>query len=170
MREILPSLRLASLKNLRHPMSVDLYANVASAARLVIVRCLGGLDYWRYGFERLSGVAQSKGILLVALPGDDRPDPRLAELSTVPAAALTRFDRYFREGGPQNLRQALRLAANLLGANFTVAPPEPMPAAIGLTASGAIASIDDLAAAAADSRPPSSSATGQLSSRQTISL
>ncbi|HXW21517.1 MAG TPA: hypothetical protein VEK14_01260, partial [Rhodomicrobium sp.] len=35
--ERLPSLRLASLKTLRHPMSVDLYANVASAARLVIV-------------------------------------------------------------------------------------------------------------------------------------
>ena len=148
--ECLPSLRLASLKNLRHPMSADLYANVASAARLIIVRCLGGLDYWRYGFERLSGVAQSKGILLVALPGDDRPDPRLAELSTVPAAALSLFDRYFREGGPENLRQALRLAANLLGANFSVTPPEPMPAAIGLTASGAVAPIDDLVAGTPD--------------------
>ena len=116
--ESLPSLRLASLKNLRHPMSVDLYANVASAARLIIVRCLGGLDYWRYGFERLSGIAQSKGILLVALPGDDRPDTRLQELSTVPAPALSLFDHYFREGGQDNLRDALRLAANLLGANF----------------------------------------------------
>jgi len=148
--EGLPSLRLASLKNLRHPMSVDLYANVASAARLIIVRCLGGLDYWRYGFERLSGIAQSKGIHLVALPGDDRPDPRLAELSTVPAAALALFDRYFREGGPENLRQALRLAANLLGANFSVKPPEPMPAAVGLTASGEVAPIDDLVAAMED--------------------
>ena len=148
--ESLPSLRLASLKNLRHPMSVDLYANVASAARLIIVRCLGGLDYWRYGFERLSGIAQSKGIHLVALPGDDRPDPRLAELSTIPAAALALFDRYFREGGPENLRQALRLAANLLGANFSVTPPEPMPSAVGLTASGAVAPIDDLVAAMED--------------------
>ena len=148
--EALPSLRLASLKKLRHPMSVDLYANVASGARLIIVRCLGGLDYWRYGFERLADIARSKGILLVALPGDDRPDPRLQELSTVPAPAFSLIDRYFREGGPENLSQALRLAANLLGAKFTLKPPTHMPSAIGLTASGAIAPIDDLIAETAD--------------------
>ena len=148
--ETLPSLRLASLKKLRHPMSVDLYANAASAARLIIVRCLGGLDYWRYGFERLADIARSKGILLIALPGDDRPDARLQEFSTIPAPALSLFDRYFREGGPENLRQALRLAANLLGAKFNLKPPAPIPSAIGLTASGAIASIEDLIAESAD--------------------
>src|SRR5262245_50917699 len=53
--ETLPGLRLASLKRLRHPMSIDLYAdNVVARSRLVIVRSLGGLDYWRYGFERLA--------------------------------------------------------------------------------------------------------------------
>ena len=120
------------------------------AARLIIVRCLGGLDYWRYGFERLTDIARSKGILLVALPGDDRPDPRLQELSTVPAPALSLFDRYFREGGPENLSQALRLAANLLGAKLNLKPPAHVPSAIGLTASGAIAPIEDLIAELAD--------------------
>ncbi len=148
--EALPSLRLASLKKLRHPMSVDLYANVASGARLIIVRCLGGLDYWRYGFERLTDIARRKGILLVALPGDDRPDPRLQELSSVPAPVLSLFDQYFREGGPENLMQALRLAANLLGAKFALKPPTHMPSAIGLTASGTVAPIDDLIAETAD--------------------
>ena len=148
--EALPSLRLASLKKLRHPMSVDLYANAASAARLIIVRCLGGLDYWRYGFERLADIARSKGILLIALPGDDRPDPRLQELSTIPAPVLSLFDRYFREGGPENLSQALRLAANLLGAKLNLKPPAPIPSAIGLTASGAIVSIEDLIAESSD--------------------
>ncbi len=131
-------------------MSVDLYANVASGARLIIVRCLGGLDYWRYGFERLTDIARGKGILLVALPGDDRPDSRLQELSTVPAPALSLFDRYFREGGPENLSQALRLAANLLGAKLNLKPPAHVPSAIGLTASGAIAPIKDLIAESAD--------------------
>src|SRR6476469_8737048 len=52
--ESLPTLRLASLKKLRHPMSVDLYVErVVAHARAVIVRGLGGLDYWRYGFERI---------------------------------------------------------------------------------------------------------------------
>src|SRR5690242_2962166 len=46
------SLRLASLRRLRHPLSVDLYIEkTAAKARFVLVRCLGGLDYWRYGIE-----------------------------------------------------------------------------------------------------------------------
>ncbi len=45
--------------------------------RAVIVRALGGLDYWRYGFERIADMARAKGIVFIALPGDDRPDARL---------------------------------------------------------------------------------------------
>src|SRR5438132_1682546 len=54
----LPTLRLANLKKLKHPMSVDLYVErVAAKAKVVIVRCLGGLDYWRYGLERIGDLA-----------------------------------------------------------------------------------------------------------------
>ena len=61
----LPSLRLASLKRLKHPMSVDLYIDsVILGARAVVVRCLGGLDYWRYGMERIAAVCRSRKILL----------------------------------------------------------------------------------------------------------
>src|SRR5215471_10842508 len=50
----LPTLRLASLRSLRHPMSVDLYVeSVIEKSRAVLVRCLGGLEYWRYGLERI---------------------------------------------------------------------------------------------------------------------
>jgi cobaltochelatase CobN len=77
--DVLPTLRLASLKKLRHPMSVDLHVeSVLAHAKLVIVRGLGGLDYWRYGFEHIGDAARERGILFAALPGDDRPDPRLA--------------------------------------------------------------------------------------------
>src|SRR5215468_9837886 len=87
--DVLPTMRLASLKRLRHPMSVDLSVdNVVARARLVIVRCLGGLDYWRYGLEHIADVARENGVLFAALPGDDRPDARLAAMSTVPAKAL----------------------------------------------------------------------------------
>ena len=42
-RDALPSLRLASLKRLRHPMSVDLYVDsIIAKSRFVIVRSLGG--------------------------------------------------------------------------------------------------------------------------------
>ena len=68
------SLRLASLRRLRHPLSVDLYIEKTAAnARFVLVRCLGGLDYWRYGIEHLSqaGVDAMKaaGTVAVLLPG-----------------------------------------------------------------------------------------------------
>ncbi len=68
--DVLPTLRLASLKRLKHPMSVDLYVEtVVARAKIVIVRCLGGLDYWRYGFEHIADAARDNGVLFAALPG-----------------------------------------------------------------------------------------------------
>ncbi|MBS0525494.1 MAG: cobaltochelatase subunit CobN [Proteobacteria bacterium] len=122
--ESLPTLRLASLKRLRHPMSVDLYVeSVVARARLVIVRCLGGLDYWRYGLEHIADAARDHGVLFAALPGDDRPDARLASMSTVPPEGLDLLDRFFREGGPDNLANALRYAGTLLGHATAWQPP-----------------------------------------------
>ena len=125
--DVLPTMRLASLKRLRHPMSVDLYVeSVVARARIVIVRCLGGLDYWRYGFEHIADTARDNGVLFAALPGDDRADPRLAAASTLAAEPLARLDRFFREGGGENLRQALRYVATLLGRDLAWTAPVPV--------------------------------------------
>jgi cobaltochelatase CobN len=108
-------------------MSVDLYVeNVVAHARLVVVRCLGGLDYWRYGLEHIADTARERGILFAALPGDDRADPRLASVSTLAAGPLATLDRFFREGGTDNLRQALRYAGTLLGRDLAWTPPVPV--------------------------------------------
>src|ERR1700716_3705151 len=48
-------------------------------AKVVVVRLLGGLDWWRYGVERLSSLARERSIALAFLPGEDRDDPRLAD-------------------------------------------------------------------------------------------
>src|SRR5476651_590775 len=125
--DVLPTLRLASLKRLKHPMSVDLYVEqVVAKARVVIVRCLGGLDYWRYGLERIADAARDYGVLFAALPGDDRPDLRLASMSTMPKATLDQLDGFFREGGADNLRQALRCIGAQLGRNTTWSPAVPV--------------------------------------------
>ena len=51
----LPELRLAALRDLRHPMSVDLWVErVGSQAKVILVRILGGYDWWRYGCDRLA--------------------------------------------------------------------------------------------------------------------
>jgi cobaltochelatase CobN len=126
-----PSLRLASLQRLRHPMSVDLYAEqVVGRSRCVVARVYGGLDYWPYGAEQLSAVCRANNIPLALIAGDGagQLDRRLAALSTAPEAALHAFDGYLRESGPQNLGQALRLAASLAGlCDRPTAEPEPMP-------------------------------------------
>jgi cobaltochelatase CobN len=150
---ILPALRLASLRKLKHPMSVDLYVEaVVGHARAVIVRCLGGFDYWRYGLENIASVARSNGILFAALPGDDRPDSRLAEISTVTPEALSRLDHFFREGGPENLRQALRYVAGLLGRDIPWIEAAPIGAAVGYAADGRTIPLADLLSAV-DQRP-----------------
>ncbi|MFE1600972.1 cobaltochelatase subunit CobN [Methylobacterium sp. ID0610] len=124
----MPSLRLAKLAQLRHPLSVDLYAEqVIARARFVLVRCLGGLDYWRYGIERLAGICRAGGIALAVLPGDDRPDPRLAAFGTVPEALRESLDGYFRAGGSENLRQMLLRIAAELGVPVRAELPRALP-------------------------------------------
>jgi cobaltochelatase CobN len=125
-----PSMRLASLARLLHPLSVDLYLErTAAAARCVIVRLLGGLDYWRYGAEELAALCRTRAIPLALLPGDGGDDPALATLSTVAPDAYARLDGYFRHGGPANMARALRLAGHLAGIGGDDGEtPEPMPA------------------------------------------
>ncbi|MFB0489663.1 cobaltochelatase CobN [Methylobacterium sp. OAE515] len=149
----LPSLRLAKLAKLRHPLSVDLYVErVVSKAKVVVIRCLGGLDYWRYGVERCAEAARAHGVVLAVLPGDDRPDPRLAAFSTDPDLA-ERLDRYFRAGGPDNLRRMLRLLATRTGADLAVEPPEPLPRGFPWCAGCGVLPLDRAVAAAASAVP-----------------
>jgi cobaltochelatase CobN len=125
-----PTLRVANLARLRHPMSVDLYiGRVVAQARCVVVRLLGGLEYWRYGSEETASACRDRAIALALLPGDARADQRLAALSTVPADMLARLDAYMRAGGAENFSRALRLAAHLGGlADDPGLPPLEIPA------------------------------------------
>src|SRR5262249_33716548 len=88
-RDLLPSLRLTHLRDLRHPMSIDLWIDrVAQHAKIIVVRLLGGADWWRYGVDRLAALARERDIALALLPGEDGDDERLAQASTLPAAEL----------------------------------------------------------------------------------
>ena len=123
------SLRLASLAALRHPYSVDLYVEkVLVHARIVLVRLLGGFDYWRYGVEELSRLAKERGIALAFIPGDAFDDPRLDAASTFPAPTLARLSAYFRHGGETNAHAALAFLLNHAGHDLTSAEPRPQGA------------------------------------------
>ena len=57
-REGMPSLRLANIASLIHPLSVDTYCeNTLSGARAILIRILGGVDYWPYGIEQIQKLA-----------------------------------------------------------------------------------------------------------------
>ncbi len=104
-----PSLRIANLSALRHPMSVDLFADTTlKGTKAVLIRLLGGLDYWRYGGEQLGRRCRELGIALAIVPGDGRPDIRLAALSTVNSEDLMRFEALLDVGGVENTRAALK--------------------------------------------------------------
>ncbi|MBH0236281.1 cobaltochelatase subunit CobN [Methylobrevis albus] len=125
-----PTLRLARIADLLHPYSVDLYVeSVAARSRLVIVRCLGGLDYWRYGVDELAAAARRHGVMLAVVPGDYRPDPRLDAASTLPEADLRRIWGWFQHGGPDNAAAVLSFANDRLGRPAIVPEPAPMIAA-----------------------------------------
>jgi len=104
-----------------------------------VVRLLGGLDWWKYGIERLSALARERGIALAVLPGEDRDDVRLAAASTLPAQELDALLRFFREGGRDNLRALLRRLAHHAGRNLDLCEPQPVPRLAGyLPGEGAV--------------------------------
>ena len=125
-RETLPSLRLANLRRLAHPLSVDLYIQkTLSGARGILIRLLGGVEYWRYGVEQVSALAAAKGIALAIVPGDGRPDPRLDAASNLPPSTLRRLKTLCDSGGPDSARAAAKQSAEQKGAQgwrFEVAP------------------------------------------------
>jgi cobaltochelatase CobN len=124
-RDALPSVRLVHLRDLRHPLSVDLWIDrVAVHAKVIVVRLLGGLEWWRYGIERLAELARQRALCLAVLPGEDRDDPRLAEQSTLPRPELDLLLRFFREGGIGNLRALLRTLARLAGVPLQAPGPQ----------------------------------------------
>ena len=150
----LPSLRLAHLRDLRHPMSIDLWIDkVGRHAKVIVVRLLGGLDWWRYGVDALSALARERDIVLAVLPGEDRDDQRLDKVSTLAPDELVALLGYFREGGRENLRALLRRLAGYAGRLMPAQDPQPIPRMGGyLPGTGAV-TFDQLQAALTPSRP-----------------
>ncbi|WP_461307828.1 cobaltochelatase subunit CobN, partial [Albidovulum sp.] len=116
-RDALPSLRLANLVALRHPLSVDTYVErTLAGARGILVRLIGGESYWPYGLAQVQDLARRKGIALAVLPADGREDERLDALSTLPKSTLRRLQTLCDAGGAvaaQAALQQLALAAGL---------------------------------------------------------
>ena len=110
-----PSLRLANMMHLQHPMSVDLHLDdCATKSKIVIARVLGGAGYWKYGLTQYAARLHDAGIPFIALPGDDKPDPELSGLSTCTPEDYDALWSYFVEGGPENSTNVISYARAML--------------------------------------------------------
>ncbi|MGO7570567.1 cobaltochelatase subunit CobN [Rhizobium ruizarguesonis] len=122
-----PSLRLASLMSLKHPMSVDTYVErTARHAKLIIVRALGGASYFHYALEALHAAAARAGALIAVLPGDARPDAGLVPFSNVDLDDLNALWAYLIEGGDANAQAFLDYAGVMLSGAEKPAPAVPL--------------------------------------------
>ena len=111
-----PSVRLANLVALKHPLSVDTYAEQTLAgARAVLVKLIGGESYWPYGLATLREMADTTGMALAVLPADGRPDARLDEISTLPVSTLRRLQHLCDAGGAIAAHAALAQLALAAG-------------------------------------------------------
>ena len=134
-------LRLAQLSWLAHPLATDLFIdNTASRSRLVVIRALGGLSYWSYCLEQFACRLPGSGVKLAVLPGDDKPDEELFELSSVSRGDWEQLLGFCVEGGPDNASGFLALCRHILDGDERPPPPRPLLRAgcywPGLTAPG----------------------------------
>ncbi len=138
-----PDLRLASMMHLNHPMSVDLHIeHCATKSKIVIARVLGGTGYWKYGAEQYAAHLHAAGIPFVALPGDDKPDEDLWQLSTVSREDYDALWAYMVEGGPENSAAFLAYANAMITGGEKPSPARPLLRAGVFWPGAGIADID----------------------------
>jgi cobaltochelatase CobN len=117
----LPSLRLCNLVALRHPASVDNYLETTLAGvKGILIRLIGGENYWSYGIMQVQDLARRHGIALAVLPADGREDPALDAHSTLPVSTLRRLAQLCDSGGAVAAQAALAQLA--LAAGFYAGP------------------------------------------------
>jgi cobaltochelatase CobN len=123
-----PSVRLANPMQVQNHASVDLYVDeVLRHAKVILISLHGGIAYWRYGVERLVELSQ-RGVQLILVPGDDRPDPELSDLSTVGPEDRDRLWQFLRQGGMGNALDFFRCLANRwLDREYAWAEPQTLP-------------------------------------------
>lgn len=117
----LPTLRLCNLVALRHPASVDNYVEqTLSGAKGILIRLIGGENYWPYGIMQVQDFARRNNIALAVLPADGREDPTLDAHSTLPVSTLRRLSHLCDAGGAVAAQAALAQLA--LAAGFYAGP------------------------------------------------
>ena len=113
-RQTMDGVRIASIQALNHPFSIDLYLEkTCKQAKIIVVRLLGGVNYWSYGVDELTKLAKNNGIKLLLLPADGKPDQELYQRSQIDEHSYQLASRLLDEGGPANADHFLALLNQL---------------------------------------------------------
>src|SRR6056300_1526059 len=111
-----PSIRLANLASLKHPISVDTYIEkTLRHANGILVRLIGGVPYWSYGLNQVAQIAKRHNIAFAVIPADGRSDKQLDEISSVPVSTLRRLQHLCEIGGEVAAHSALAQLALAAG-------------------------------------------------------
>lgn len=109
----IPSLRLANLTYFKQELTIDTYIEeVVSKAKVIVLKLLGGTAYFSYLCEAISDYAEENNIQLIFMPGDDKPDLELMQLSTLPLNKVDSIWKYLMAGGFDNTEEALKKILN----------------------------------------------------------
>jgi cobaltochelatase CobN len=101
--------------------------DILDGARVVVIRVLGGRRGWQGGVDRLAERCRERGIALIALGGEARPDAEMTALSTVGSGAVAQVGEYLLSGDVDNVEQMLRfLADTFLLEGFGFDAPKPV--------------------------------------------
>ncbi|MFM2404229.1 MAG: cobaltochelatase, CobN subunit [Pseudomonadota bacterium] len=127
-----PSVRLASLRALRQPASVDFHVDdVLQHARAVVIDHLGSLEQWAYLLECVQSLARRRGLWLAMFAGDFVEEPQLLRRSTASAEDCRYLWHCLRDGGPQQAAQFFALIEHAaFGRGPRPADPLPLPSAV----------------------------------------
>jgi cobaltochelatase CobN len=123
----MPTIRLANYLSLTHPYSVDLYIeNTLAAAKLIVVRLLGGSSYWSYGTQQLRALAERSDVQVIFLSGDGKADPELDYLSSTDASECAALSAYLDAGGLDNAVGFLLALRDHLDGTHLAPPPQAL--------------------------------------------
>ncbi len=111
-----PSIRLANLASLKHPVSVDVYIEkTLRHAKGVLVRLIGGVPYWSYGLDKTREIAKKNNIALAVVSADGRQDQQLDDISNLPLSTLRQLQHHCEVGGEVGAHSALAQLALAAG-------------------------------------------------------
>lgn len=124
-----PPVRLAGTSHLQSRGDTEAFlAELEAEPAVVVVRVLGGKQYFETGLAVLSELAQDRSVPLIVLPGTRETDPELTAMSNVSPTEIGNAFDFLSHGGVRNFENLFSyLGERFLAADYEHDEPRPLP-------------------------------------------